>query len=119
MSTIEALSQLCDFQCNYICTCGPGGSPIKERFRSEDEVAQLKPNEAVLNQINLDPGGIAVTARKTTRDQRLHFIRWPCFYLVKFGLISVEDSLLLNQFRYDSNCTSCMHFPRQFPRQSL
>ena len=31
--------------------------------RSEAEVAQLRPNEAILNQINLDPGGIAVTAR--------------------------------------------------------
>ena len=26
-------------------------------------MAQLRPNEATLNQINLDPGGIAVTAR--------------------------------------------------------
>ena len=32
-------------------------------LRSETEVAQLKPNEAILNQINLDPGGIAVTAQ--------------------------------------------------------
>ena len=30
-------------------------------------MAQLKPNEAILNQINLDPGGIAVTAQAESK----------------------------------------------------
>ena len=30
-------------------------------------MAQLKPNEAILNQINLDPGGIAVTAKAESK----------------------------------------------------
>ena len=37
-------------------------------LRSEAEVAELRPNEAILNQINLDPGGIAVTARNSLRS---------------------------------------------------
>jgi hypothetical protein len=35
-------------------------------YESEAEVAALTPDEAILNEINLDPGGIAATARKWT-----------------------------------------------------
>ena len=37
-------------------------------YNSEAEVAALRPDEAILNQINLDPGGIIVSARADRSD---------------------------------------------------
>ena len=50
-------------------------------LRSEAEVAELRPNEAILNQVNLDPGGIAVTARKSLRSS-------PAILILLQGLIN-------------------------------
>jgi predicted PhzF superfamily epimerase YddE/YHI9 len=37
-------------------------------FEDEDIIRYLEPNQYILNQINLDPGGVIVTAKGTTSD---------------------------------------------------
>ena len=37
-------------------------------YNSEEEVANLKPNQQLLNQINIDPGGIIVTAKGNAKS---------------------------------------------------
>lgn len=37
-------------------------------YRSEEEVRNLQPNQEIINQINLDPGGIIVTAQSEVVD---------------------------------------------------
>lgn len=37
-------------------------------YKSEDEIKRIKPNVAILNQINIDPGGIIVTAKSEAED---------------------------------------------------
>ncbi len=37
-------------------------------YDNEDDVRNIRPNQAILNQINLDPGGIIVTAPGTADD---------------------------------------------------
>ncbi|MBC8112226.1 MAG: PhzF family phenazine biosynthesis protein [Verrucomicrobia bacterium] len=37
-------------------------------YKTEEEIRHIKPNQAILNTINLDPGGIIVTAKGKTVD---------------------------------------------------
>ena len=37
-------------------------------YKSEDEIRNLNPNQGIINQINIDPGGIVVTAAANEKD---------------------------------------------------
>ena len=56
-------------------------------------MAQLKPNEAILNQINLDPGGIAVTAQAEYKPpgMTMNISQAQIIFLSKLAKIHLSD----------------------------